>query len=54
MSLKALGLRIQLGHPDRTECPNPENAFNDDFTVIDSDGIPPLNGTLIYQYPGLA
>lgn len=39
MSLKALGLRIQLGHPDRTECPNPENAFHDDFTIIDSDGI---------------
>jgi hypothetical protein len=24
-------------------CPNPENAFNNDFTVIDSDGIHPVS-----------
>jgi hypothetical protein len=37
--LKKLGLRIQLGHPDGLPCPLPCAAFNDDFTVIDSDGI---------------
>lgn len=38
-SLKALGLRVQLGHSDLSPCSNPENAFNDDFTIIDSDGL---------------
>lgn len=39
MPLKTLGLRIQLGHADGSICPHPDNAFNNDFTIIDSDGI---------------
>lgn len=37
--LKTLGLRIQLGHDSGQSCPNPLVSFNDDFTIIDSDGI---------------
>jgi hypothetical protein len=37
--LKKLGLRIQLGHPDGLPCLLPCTAFNNDFTIIDSDGI---------------
>lgn len=37
--LKSLGLRIQLGHASPARCTNPVPAFNDDFTIIDSDGI---------------
>ncbi|KAF8814361.1 hypothetical protein BYT27DRAFT_7219865 [Phlegmacium glaucopus] len=39
VSLKTLGLHIQLGHADGSNCPHPDNAFNNDFTIIDSDGI---------------
>ncbi|KAG1792555.1 hypothetical protein EV424DRAFT_1475756 [Suillus variegatus] len=39
VTLKALGLRIQLGHPPGQTCPNPRRAFNDDFVVMDSHGI---------------
>ncbi|KAF8797648.1 hypothetical protein BYT27DRAFT_7228903 [Phlegmacium glaucopus] len=39
VSLKTLGLRIQLGHADGSSCPHPNNTFNNDFTIIDSDGI---------------
>jgi hypothetical protein len=39
MSLKSLGLRIQLGHPDNEQCCLPTKAFNDAFVVIDSHGI---------------
>jgi hypothetical protein len=38
-SLKKLGLRIQLGHPLGIKCPRPRKAFNDDFFIIDSDGL---------------
>jgi hypothetical protein len=38
-SLKSLGLRVQLGHPIGTLCPFPVASYNNDFTVIDSDGI---------------
>ena len=38
-TLKELGLKIQLGHPAGDECLSPKQAFNDDFTVIDSNGI---------------
>ncbi|KAF8958688.1 hypothetical protein BDZ97DRAFT_1668111 [Flammula alnicola] len=38
-TLKALGLCIQLGHPDTNICPLPQTAFHDEFIVINSDGI---------------
>ncbi|KAF8960093.1 hypothetical protein BDZ97DRAFT_2060892 [Flammula alnicola] len=38
-TLKALGLCVQLGHPDTNICPLPQTAFHDEFIVIDSDGI---------------
>ena len=38
MSLKSLGLRIQLGHLDGV-CSLPHPAFNDDFVVIHTNGI---------------
>ena len=38
MSLKSLGLRIQLGHLDGI-CNLPQPAFNDNFVVIHADGI---------------
>ncbi|KAH0828896.1 hypothetical protein J3R83DRAFT_2296 [Lanmaoa asiatica] len=37
--LKALGLRIQLGHPCGQKCRNPERAFDDTFVVVDTNGI---------------
>ncbi|KAH7918799.1 hypothetical protein BV22DRAFT_1199825 [Leucogyrophana mollusca] len=39
VTLKSLGLRIQLGHQLGESCPNPECAFGDAFVVIDSHGI---------------
>ncbi|KAG1787612.1 uncharacterized protein HD556DRAFT_1434387 [Suillus plorans] len=39
VTLKALGLRIQLGHAPGQACPNPRRAFNNDFFVMDSHGI---------------
>ncbi|KAG2743102.1 hypothetical protein P692DRAFT_201841926 [Suillus brevipes Sb2] len=39
ISLKALGLRIQLGHVTGRQCANPHRAFNDDFVIIDVLGI---------------
>jgi hypothetical protein len=39
VSLKDLGLRVQLGHPIGECCLLPERAFNDDFTLIDTNGI---------------
>ncbi|KAG1785020.1 uncharacterized protein HD556DRAFT_1435293 [Suillus plorans] len=39
ISLKALGLRIQLGHITGRQCVNPHRAFNDDFVIIDIFGI---------------
>lgn len=37
--MKALGLRIQLGHPFGHRCHNPDPAFADSFTLLDVDGI---------------
>ncbi|KAG1720604.1 uncharacterized protein EDB91DRAFT_1240394 [Suillus paluster] len=39
VSLKKLGLRVQLGHPAGERCLLPERAFNNDFTLIDTNGI---------------
>lgn len=39
VSLKKLGLRVQLGHPAGVKCLLPKRAFNDDFTLIDTNGI---------------
>ncbi|KAG1788563.1 uncharacterized protein HD556DRAFT_1447773 [Suillus plorans] len=39
VSLKDLGLRVQLGHFAGDSCLLPERAFNDDFTLIDTNGI---------------
>jgi hypothetical protein len=37
--LKSLGLRIQLGHRPGVICVNPKQSSNDDFVVIDCNGI---------------
>lgn len=39
MSLRSLGLCIQLNHPYSQCCPNPINSYNNDFTIIDLNGI---------------
>ncbi|KAG1883671.1 hypothetical protein F4604DRAFT_1878922 [Suillus subluteus] len=39
ITLKTLGLRIQLGHQIRDACCNPCRAFNNDFVIIDTTGI---------------
>ncbi|KAG1853437.1 hypothetical protein DFJ58DRAFT_841622 [Suillus subalutaceus] len=39
ISLKTLGLRIQLGHTTGQQCANPHRAFNDDFIIIDTFSI---------------
>jgi hypothetical protein len=39
VSLKALGLRVQLGHSTGERCPNPAPAFGDAFVVLDDHGI---------------
>jgi hypothetical protein len=39
VSLKKLGLRVQLGHPAGEYCLLPQKAFNDDFTLIHTNGI---------------
>ncbi|KAG1743664.1 uncharacterized protein EDB91DRAFT_1236671 [Suillus paluster] len=39
ITLKSLGLRIQLGHRIGDMCCNPHCAFNDDFIIINSTGI---------------
>ncbi|KAF6764603.1 hypothetical protein DFP72DRAFT_986468 [Ephemerocybe angulata] len=38
VTLMSLGLRVQLGHTHGERCTRPRAAFNDEFTVIDSDG----------------
>ncbi|KAG1904044.1 uncharacterized protein F5891DRAFT_1126943 [Suillus fuscotomentosus] len=38
-SLKMLGLRVQLGHPIGHPCILPQPAFNNDFVLIDTNGI---------------
>ncbi|KAF8884033.1 hypothetical protein BD779DRAFT_1538459 [Infundibulicybe gibba] len=37
--LKDLGLRIQLGHPIGQPCTNPKCSFNNEFVVVDTNGI---------------
>ncbi|KAG1801184.1 hypothetical protein EV424DRAFT_1474766 [Suillus variegatus] len=39
VTLKSLGLRIQLGHKAGEACRRPSPAFDDDFVVIDTHGI---------------
>ncbi|KAG2122912.1 hypothetical protein DEU56DRAFT_873540 [Suillus clintonianus] len=39
LSLKRLGLRVQLGHLIEEECLLPQRAFNDDFTLIHTNGM---------------
>ncbi|KAG0695571.1 hypothetical protein DFH29DRAFT_984920 [Suillus ampliporus] len=39
ISLKTLGLCIQLGHTTSQECLNPRCAFNDDFVIVDTHSI---------------
>ncbi|KAG1779216.1 hypothetical protein EV702DRAFT_1216574 [Suillus placidus] len=39
ISLKTMGLRIQLGHTTGQRCLNPRRAFDNDFVVIDTHGI---------------
>ena len=39
MSLKELGLVIQLNHAIDDPCVNPVSTFNDDFVILDSHGI---------------
>lgn len=39
ISLRDLGLRVQLGHPPGVKCCNPASAFDDDFTVLKINGI---------------
>jgi hypothetical protein len=39
ISLKSLGLRIQLGHAVGEICCNACPAYNDDFVIIDNNGI---------------
>lgn len=39
VSLMDLGLRVQLGHDHGVSCPRPRAAFDDEFTIIDNNGI---------------
>ncbi|KAG2038914.1 hypothetical protein BDR03DRAFT_1009383 [Suillus americanus] len=39
ITLKQLGLHIQLGHSTGQPCYNPKPAYDDDFTIIDVHGI---------------
>jgi len=39
ISLKSLGFRIQLGHRPGITCVNPKPSSNDDFVIIDCNGI---------------
>lgn len=39
MTLKSLGLRIQLGHEIGDPCVNPVGCADDDFVVLDMNGI---------------
>lgn len=38
-SLKALGLRVQLGHMTGQKCVNPRASPGDSFIIVDSNGI---------------
>ncbi|KAJ3529417.1 hypothetical protein NMY22_g9007 [Coprinellus aureogranulatus] len=39
VSLKDLGLQIQLGHPTGEECRSKQPAKGDDFVILDIDGL---------------
>lgn len=39
VTLKSLGLRVQLGHPISDPCPVPQCATEDSFIIIDSHGL---------------
>ncbi|KAF6741966.1 hypothetical protein DFP72DRAFT_994725 [Ephemerocybe angulata] len=39
VTLKSLGLRIQLGHPLEEPCPKPDTAWGDDFIILHLDGV---------------
>jgi hypothetical protein len=39
ISLRKLGLWIQLGHPPGVRCPNPEQCTGDEFTILDNRAI---------------
>ncbi|KAI1784138.1 hypothetical protein LXA43DRAFT_1067045 [Ganoderma leucocontextum] len=39
VTLKDLGLRVQMGHPPGERCHNPMKAYGDAFVVIDTTGI---------------
>lgn len=39
VTLKSLGLRVQLGHDANNVCTNPDPSFADNFTVIDNTAI---------------
>ncbi|KAG1814844.1 hypothetical protein EV424DRAFT_1473281 [Suillus variegatus] len=38
-TLKALGVRFQLGHPIGVQCVNPIPTFNNDFVILDYNGV---------------
>ncbi|KAG2040473.1 hypothetical protein BDR03DRAFT_830696, partial [Suillus americanus] len=38
-TLKALGFHFQLGHPIGIRCINPKSASNNDFVVLDCNGV---------------
>lgn len=37
--MKALGLRLQLGHPPGAKCVNPVSCPGDEFVIIDTNGV---------------
>jgi hypothetical protein len=39
VSLRSLGLCIQLGHPTNSDCILPQPAKGEQFVIIDSDGV---------------
>lgn len=43
VSLKSMGFRVQLGHPCGSRCPLPQQAWGDDFLVIDVDAVHTLS-----------
>ncbi|KAG0700258.1 hypothetical protein DFH29DRAFT_807820, partial [Suillus ampliporus] len=38
-TLKALGVHFQLGHPIGIRCINPKSASNNDFVILDCNGV---------------
>jgi hypothetical protein len=39
VTLKSIGLRVQLGHPAGETCSNPGRAFDDDFVVLSNNSV---------------